>query len=145
MDQTILVVEDDDVLRQILGRVLRQQGYIVRFATTVAQALERAGESDLHLVLLDLCLPDGNGADLARDLKIRNAHLPLLLMTAYPLRLRDDATGAALFECVLTKPLHLQELRRAVRAALTSSAVAVPQGREAAARLTQTTGSRSFP
>ena len=118
MGETILIVDDDDVLGQILSRVLAQQGFTVRRAITAAQALQVGTQWPPRLALLDLCLPDGDGVELARQLQAANGDLVLLLMTAYPLRLRDDSAGAALFERVLTKPLNLQELRQAAAAAL---------------------------
>ncbi|HMC89033.1 MAG TPA: response regulator [Gemmataceae bacterium] len=126
MSETILVVDDDEVLGQILSRVLAQQGFTVRRAITAAQALQVATQWPPRLALLDLCLPDGDGVELARQLQAANGDLVLLLMTAYPLRLRDDSAGAALFERVLTKPLNLQELRQAVAAALGGTCVPAP-------------------
>jgi DNA-binding response OmpR family regulator len=126
MGDAILIVDDDDVLGQILSRVLAQQGFTVRRAITAAQALQVATQWSLRLALLDLCLPDGDGMELARQLQAANGDLVLLLMTAYPLRLRDDPTGAALFERVLTKPLNLQELRQVVASAVGQSCVPAP-------------------
>jgi len=126
MGETILIVDDDDVLGQILSRVLAQQGFTVRRAITAAQALQVGTQWPPRLALLDLCLPDGDGVELARQLQAVNGDLVLLLMTAYPLRLRDDSAGAALFERVLTKPLNLQELRQAVAAALGGTCVPAP-------------------
>src|SRR5205807_3302636 len=119
MKQTILIVDDDDVLAQVLSRVLTRQGFIVCHASTAAQAKSRLRECDPGLALLDLCLPDGDGLELAHDLRADNSELPLILMTAYPLRLRDDPVATEVFERVLTKPLNLKELREAVDSAIT--------------------------
>jgi cobalt-zinc-cadmium efflux system membrane fusion protein len=115
---TILVVDDDDVLLQVLSRVLQRDGHSLLRASSVAQALETAKRHCLDLVLLDLCLPDGDGVDLGEKLRAGHAELPMILMTAYPLRLRDypDLTGP--FARVLTKPPDLSELRGAVATAL---------------------------
>ena len=126
MGETILIVDDDDVLGQILSRVLAQQGFTVGRAITAAQALQVATQWPPRLALLDLCLPDGDGVELARQLQAVNGDLVLLLMTAYPLRLRDDSAGAALFARVLIKPLNLQELRQAVAAAHGGTCVPAP-------------------
>jgi cobalt-zinc-cadmium efflux system membrane fusion protein len=71
-------------------------------------------------------LPDGDGIDLARQLKAAYPDLPMILMTAYPLRLREQPELAEHFTRVLTKPLNLQELRQAVDAALAEDAVSAP-------------------
>ncbi len=117
-DGPILIVDDDEVLGQILSRVLTQQGYPVERAGDAAQALVQADRQAPRLALLDLCLPDQDGIDLANRLRQRVPGLPLILMTAYPLSLREHPERVQGFAKVLTKPLNLQELRQAVAAAL---------------------------
>jgi cobalt-zinc-cadmium efflux system membrane fusion protein len=114
----ILLVDDDEVLRQVLRRVLARDGYQVAEAGSVAQALERAREQPPSLGLIDLRLPDGDGVELAEQLQKEVGRFPLLLMTAYPLRLRDQPELAHAFKHVLTKPLNLDELRQAIESSL---------------------------
>jgi cobalt-zinc-cadmium efflux system membrane fusion protein len=115
---TILLVDDDEVLRQVLGRVLTREGYAVIEAGTVAEALERARQQRPELALIDLRLPDGDGVEVAQQLGQEIGRFPLLLMTAYPLRLRDQPELARAFDKVLTKPLNLEELRQAIASSL---------------------------
>ncbi|HZY90400.1 MAG TPA: response regulator, partial [Gemmataceae bacterium] len=115
---TILLVDDDEVLSQVLRRVLTREGYTVVEAGNVAEALHVARTSHPQLALLDLCLPDGDGMELARQLDAEVGHLPMILMTAYPVRLRDHPELAHDFRHVLTKPLNLEELRQAIAGAL---------------------------
>jgi cobalt-zinc-cadmium efflux system membrane fusion protein len=131
-DATVLLVDDDTVLSQVLQRVLTRQGYKVVEAGSVADALRAAAEHQPNLALIDLCLPDGDGVDLARQLEKAVGPLPLILMTAYPLRLRDQPELAKGFANILTKPLNLEELRQTMEKALAgiptpnSSTVAIP-------------------
>jgi CheY-like chemotaxis protein len=115
---SILVVDDDEVLGRILSRILQQQGHAVRRAESAAEAVALAWDHTPHLVLVDLCLPDRDGVELARQLRKEHPEIRLILMTAYPLRLRDEPSLAASFDQVLTKPLGLAELRRAVDSTL---------------------------
>jgi CheY-like chemotaxis protein len=115
---SILVVDDDEVLGRVLSRVLGQQGHVVRRAETVAQALALAQDHSFHLALIDLYLPDGNGLELARRLRQEHPGIQLILMTAYPLILRDRPHLAEEFNQVLIKPLDLADLRRAVGSTL---------------------------
>jgi cobalt-zinc-cadmium efflux system membrane fusion protein len=114
----ILAVDDDDVLRQVLGRVLTRAGHTVFAAAGVAQALDVAKQHPPDLALVDLSLPDGDGVELGKQLQARQSGLPLILLTAYPLRLRDNPELARPFARVLTKPADLDELRDAVARAL---------------------------
>lgn len=110
----ILIVDDDEVLGRVLGRVLGQQGYQVALATNVAEAQQRVSEDSPNLALLDLSLPDGDGTDLGRDLHARFPGMQQILMTGYPLRLRDHPELSEGFAKVFTKPLDLKELRQTV-------------------------------
>ena len=128
---TILLVDDDEVLSQVLRRVLTREGYRVVEAGSVAQALELTREDKPQLGLLDLSLPDGDGMELATKLRAQGVDCPLILVTAYPLRLRDQPELSNSFARVLTKPLNLQDLRQAIETALVPGAAAT--GSEAAA------------
>ncbi len=122
----ILLVDDDETLGRVLRRVLTQQGYNVVEAGNLAGALRLARENPPHLALLDLRLPDGDGIELAKALAEQGARFPVILMTAYPLRLRDQPELASRFASVLTKPLNLQELRQSVESALNRVPDATP-------------------
>ena len=133
MNEKILIVDDDEVLGQVLRRVLSRDGYTVLAAASVAQALQLDQEQGPRLGLLDLCLPDGDGVQLAGALRARHPGLPLILMTAYPLRLRDNPDGAERFVSCLTKPLNVKELRQAIEGSLSPAVAtalsAMPQSR----------------
>src|SRR5258708_24957894 len=115
---TILVVDDDEVLGQVLARVLGREGRTVVRARNAAQALQLADQQPPQLALVDLCLPDIDGVELAKSLRSRHADVPLILMTAYPLRLRDHPEKADHFTRILTKPLNVQDLRQPLATAL---------------------------
>ncbi len=121
---TILLVDDDEVLSQVLRRVLTREGYEVIEAGSIAQALEAARLHPPLLGLLDLSLPDGDGIELARKLRAEGANCPFILVTAYPLRLRDQPELSGAFTRILTKPLNLEELRQAIEAALAGPVIA---------------------
>ncbi len=123
--QTILVVDDDEVLLQVLKRILTHGGYDVLPAVSVAEALRQASAGP-DLGLLDLALPDGNGVDLAHSLHGLSPRLPLILMTAYPPRLAEHPELGQVFARVLTKPMNLDELRQTVAAVLTEKGMTEP-------------------
>jgi CheY-like chemotaxis protein len=115
---TILVVDDDEVVGRVLSRVLSRQGHPVWHAQTANQAMAMAREHPPRLALLDLCLPHGDGIELARLLRHEHPDLILILMTAYPLRLREHPELTEIFCRVLIKPLDLADLRQAVESSL---------------------------
>ena len=110
-------MDDDTTLLGVLGRILKRDGHTVVPASGVAEALELANTSTPDLALIDLSLPDGDGVQLADGLRERYPALPLILMTAYPIRIREDPEIASRFKRVMIKPLNLEELRGAIREA----------------------------
>ncbi len=126
MAVSVLIVDDDDVVGRVLGRILARDGYDVWRATGAGAALALAGEVPLAAALVDLCLPDGDGVGLGRQLRDGRPGLATVLMTAYPVRLRERPELAAEFDRVLIKPLDLAELRQALRDALARHGAAAP-------------------
>jgi DNA-binding response OmpR family regulator len=114
---TILIVDDDEVLSQVVGRALSRSGYRIMRAGNVADAGRRMADA-ADLALLDLNLPDGDGVELATTLQTLRPGLPAVLMTGCPFRFRPHGPAGP-FTRVLTKPLDLTGLREAVRTALT--------------------------
>lgn len=102
----ILLIEDDPAQCLLLAAYLRQAGFAVEEAGTLAQGRARAAQGHPCLALLDLNLPDGDGLDLARDLIRRN--VPVLVVTSRPSdRLRALELGADDF---MDKPFDPREL-----------------------------------
>ncbi|WP_216847223.1 response regulator transcription factor [Pedobacter boryungensis] len=85
MKKSIYVLEDEAVLRELFTYLLSQDGFQVSAypnATTFHAAL---GQHDLpDMMLLDVCLPDGNGADICKELKShkQTKDIPILIMSA---------------------------------------------------------------
>lgn len=123
---SVLVVDDDEMIGNVLSRVLDRDGYSVLRATSPAGALALAGESAPDVALLDLCYPDGDGVELAAELHARHQKLPLILMTAFPLRLTERPELARSFDRVLHKPIDLDVLRQTVASVLKREPAASP-------------------
>jgi cobalt-zinc-cadmium efflux system membrane fusion protein len=123
---TILVVDDDAAVRQVLSRVLTRDGHMVLEAGDAARALALAEGHQLDLAILDLCLTDGDATSLAERLHARWSGLPLILITGYPLRLHESPELSRPFLRVLTKPVDIHELRLAVNNALIEGAMQTP-------------------
>ncbi|HET8625706.1 MAG TPA: response regulator, partial [Gemmatimonadales bacterium] len=83
--ETILVAEDDAVVRLLAVRTLREAGYTVLEADTAAAglALAAAHPGPIHLLLTDVVMPGGSGRDLAEALLPRWPHLRVIFMSGY--------------------------------------------------------------
>jgi CheY-like chemotaxis protein len=80
MAQSVLIVEDNEHLRNILASFPQFSGYEVLEAASGAEAIEKAGSAQPKLILLDLSLPDMNGATVAQSIKKnqRSARIPIV-------------------------------------------------------------------
>jgi CheY-like chemotaxis protein len=118
--ETVLVVEDEEAVRLIVRRVLRDQGYTILEARDGNEALRicaHKGDS-IDLVLSDVIMPGMGGRELSRALGVRWPALPILFMSGY----NDDGelagAGGDLAPGVLAKPFTSETLARQVREAL---------------------------
>ena len=80
---SILVIDDEAEIREGLELLLSSEGYSVSLADTGESGLARLEQEPYDLLLLDVNLPDRNGLDLLRDIRQHDAHLPIVLITAY--------------------------------------------------------------
>ena len=116
--ETILVVEDDDDVRCLLGEVLEASGYHVLSASNGPVALEvvdrHAGRIDL--LVTDVLMPELDGCELARRLLQQRPELRVLYTTGYSGDLLDRHEVAQ--ESILAKPYSIEALRTSVRQAL---------------------------
>ena len=115
---SLLVVEDDDDLRQTLARRLSDAGYDVATAATGPDALAAVGEKVPDLVVLDVMLPGLDGIEVCRRLRADHPLLYILMLTARADEL-DRVVGLEVgADDYVTKPFSLQEVVARIRAAL---------------------------
>jgi len=80
---SILVVDDESEIREGLELLLSSEGYGVSSASTGESGLAKLEEHPFDLLLLDVSLPDRNGLDLLKEIRRRDPHLSVVLITAY--------------------------------------------------------------
>ncbi|MDM7457757.1 MAG: response regulator [Paracoccus sp. (in: a-proteobacteria)] len=80
-DAHLLIVDDDERIRGLLGRFLRKQGFMVTLAQDAAQARRLLAGLEFDLIVLDVMMPGEDGLSLTRDLR-RRLQTPILLLTA---------------------------------------------------------------
>ena len=83
MPKTILVVDDDEMMRSFLSTVLREEGYVVEEAGSGKQALENLHRSEFDLVVTDLRMPDLSGVEVIREGRKVRPDARWIIVTAY--------------------------------------------------------------
>ena len=119
MSVSILVVDDEadvaDLFRQQFRREVRQGQYVIHFAQSAEEALDKLGggiSPELIVVYSDINMPGMDGLSLLRQVKERHAHLPVIMVTAYgddERRRKATEFGAREF---VTKPVDFDLLKQ---------------------------------
>ena len=112
----ILVVDDDEHLRELHEQLLSAAGYTVMLASNGPEALEAAQNEAVDLVLLDLAMPGMDGIEAMARMLDANRQLPVIIYTAYSTYRDDFQTWTA--EAYVTKESNRAELLKAIREAL---------------------------
>ena len=117
--ETLLVVEDDPAVRNLVASSLRREGYQLLLASSAEEALEivETHPGSIDLLVTDAVMPGRSGIDLVRELTTRQPGLPVILMSGYTqdtLPIRDLSQAITL----LQKPFTPRDLRHRIRAIL---------------------------
>ncbi len=110
MRENILLIEDEEVLRSTLSVRLRGEGYIVDAASGGIEGFDKATSQPFDLIILDILLPDRNGLDICRDIRLAGIATPILFLTARAQTI-DKVVGLKLgADDYVTKPFKSAEL-----------------------------------
>ncbi|MEA1971885.1 MAG: response regulator [Candidatus Cloacimonadota bacterium] len=114
MNRKILVVDDEENIREIISEFLETIGYDVVGAEDGSQAIRECGNKKFDLVITDIRMPNMNGLDLLKKLKKIMPDLPVILMTGYQPSKSQEETLTARADGYLLKPFSLNTLRQAI-------------------------------
>ena len=122
----ILLVEDQEMNRDMLARRLKKRGYEVSIAVDGAEGVERARTESPDLILMDLSLPVMDGWEATRTLKADEATqaIPVIALTAHAMSTDREKALEAGCDAYETKPVELPRLLEAMEKLLTSQAAA---------------------
>ena len=117
MSLRILVVEDDRDLRELMRASLSVEGFDVQTAVSLSEAAALVRNDPPDVILLDLGLPDGDGAELVQEVR-RKHSLPILVVSARHQEAQKIKLLDAGADDYLTKPFSVSELLARIRVAL---------------------------
>jgi two-component system phosphate regulon response regulator PhoB len=131
-----LVVEDEDIAREALAELLRDEGYQVATAPGGQAALASIADDAPDLVLSDVRMRNGDGIELVRNLRARPAmaRIPVVLMSAYTDADRRVAGLDSGADDIVAKPVDLRELLARIRVQLRRLAPASAEPRSVPAQ-----------
>ena len=114
----LLVVEDEDSLREIMKRSLEKERYLVETAANYHEAMNKVCDYDYDCIILDIMLPGGSGLVLLAELNKMHKKYSVIIVSAKD-SIDDKVTGLDLgADDYLTKPFHLAELNARVKSVI---------------------------
>lgn len=122
---TILVADDNDLVREALGHVLKERGYDVVEAEDGEKALELANEGNIDVAVIDIMMPSIGGLEVRQVLNDREPPIPIILVTGQPeivdSLVEDDLDFQSGRISLLQKPVHPVKLLAEVEKRMASS------------------------
>ena len=110
MHARILIVEDEEGMRALLGDRLRSEGCAVEYGMDGTQGFEKATSAAFDLIILDVMLPGMSGIDVCRRIRAAGMATPILMLTARG-QVEDKVTGLKIgADDYVTKPFDIREL-----------------------------------
>lgn len=123
----ILVVDDDPYIRELVGTLLQNEGFLVQEARNGREALQKLGEAKINLCVLDLMMPEMNGFEFCRRARRYYEDLPILMLAAKG-EISQKVKGFELgTDDYLTKPFEGAELVLRVKALFRRYKIAASQ------------------
>lgn len=115
---TIVIVDDDPVVRDVLKAILQEAQYNVFDYDNPREALKLISERPVHLVISDIVMPDIDGLSFLRSLKVKNPEIPVIMITAYPDT--NSAIDALRYgaQDFIVKPFSVEHVLHSIKKAL---------------------------
>lgn len=110
MNNKILIVDDDKLMRDVVGKYLSKHGYSVVIPNSAVKALEQFVPGECSLAIIDLVMPDIGGIELIEALLSQDPELKVVIITGYP---TVDSAYKAMVDGVLEyiiKPFRMKDL-----------------------------------
>ena len=120
---SVLVVDDNEDLLQTFEMILKKRGFAVETAPDGLKAVEKFGDRDFDVTLMDIVMPNMNGVEAFRHMKRINPQARVILMTAYS---DESLVENALREgahCVVHKPLRIDQMIQLIQDATVDSPI----------------------
>lgn len=107
---TILVIDDEEMVRNILGNLLTQSGHSVFKASSGKEGIEIFKQGGIDLVFTDIGMPGMSGWEVSRFIKDNDSTTPVALITGWGVQIDDDKMKESGADLILNKPFRLEEV-----------------------------------
>src|ERR1700758_2316302 len=120
MKKRVLIVDDEESIRWVLGTCLEKAGYSVEYGENGSQALEKADSDKFSLIILDIKMPDLSGLEVLGELRSKGIDIPVIVITAQnTVKNAIEAMKRGAYDYI-AKPFDLDEVKLTVERAIES-------------------------
>ncbi|MGB2693174.1 MAG: sigma-54 dependent transcriptional regulator [Thermodesulfobacteriota bacterium] len=120
MKKRILVVDDEESIRWVLGKCLEKEGYTVEFGEDGSEGIDKALSGNFSSIILDITMPDMTGFDVLNEIKSKGIESPVIIITAQnTVKNAIDAMKQGAYDYI-AKPFDLDEVKITVARAIQS-------------------------
>ena len=120
MKKRILVVDDEESIRWVLGKCLEKEGYFVEYGENGSEGIEKAQSGAISAVILDITMPDMTGFDVLNEIRSDGIDVPVIIITAQnTVKNAIEAMKQGAYDYI-AKPFDLDEVKITVARAIES-------------------------
>ena len=124
LKKRIHILEDDQEIRNVIEILLKEEGFEFQLSSTFSELKKNIQDAMPDLFLLDVMLPDGNGAEICEDLKtdIFTKHIPIIVMSAQ--NNSEQKAIDAFADAYISKPFDIYEVLKTINTLIDKSRAA---------------------
>jgi len=111
----IIIIDDDESIRQVLKTILEEEGYVVDTADTGKEAVLKTNEKAYNLALIDVRLPDIEGIDLILKIKDTTPRMRKIIVTGYPTIQNAMEAVNRQADAFILKPFDVERVLQTIR------------------------------
>lgn len=110
MNNKILLVDDEEVIRELFKEYLNEDGLVVKTASSCKEALEIVKQESFDLFLIDLVMPEMDGLQLIQEFQTLKINVPAVLLTAYGMDLDEYQKESLNIKGIIPKGIPMSEV-----------------------------------
>jgi CheY-like chemotaxis protein len=111
----ILIVDDQEIIRELISEILRSDGHDITVAATGVEALLQLNKAQFDLIISDLSMPDMTGSQLASEIRAKGNKIPFILLTGFGDEMLAQGSTPPGVDLVLSKPVTSASLYQAIK------------------------------
>ena len=111
----ILIVDDQEIIRELISEILRSDGHDITVASTGVEALLHLNKAQYDLIISDLSMPDMTGSQLASEIRAKGNKIPFILLTGFGDEMLAQGSTPPGVDLVLSKPVTSASLYQAIK------------------------------